>query len=112
MMETGSRAKKAGPGRPKKTTLREDRMLKRVVQQHRFQSLGAVNRMWKERISKVARRNPLIGPNNRYAIKYDGTKFLVGMCKSYILMIYDIVRIRCFFSGACRRNACTGMCLS
>ena len=29
--------------------------------------------------SRVARRKPL-GPNSRYAIKYDGTKLLVGMC--------------------------------
>ena len=96
-METGSRAKKARSGRPK-ITLRKDRM-QRVVQQQRFQSLGAVNRMWNERISKVislstvkrrirrqslysivARRKPLIGPNNRYSIYYDGTTFLVGMC--------------------------------
>ena len=30
--------------------------------------------------SRVAKRKPLIGPNNRYAIKYDGTKLLIGMC--------------------------------
>ena len=30
--------------------------------------------------SRVARRKPLIGPNNRYAIKYNGTTLLVGMC--------------------------------
>ena len=97
-MEIGSRAKKARSGH-QKTTLREDKMMKHVVQQHRVQSLGAVNRMWNERIikaislstarrrirrqsfySRVARRKPLIGPNNRYAIKYDGTKLLVEMC--------------------------------
>ena len=98
-METGSRAKKARSGCPKKTTLRANIMLKCVVRKHRFQSLGAVNRMWNERISKVislstarsrirrqslqsrvARRKPLIGLNNRYATKYDRTKPLVGMC--------------------------------
>ena len=36
--------------------------------------------------SRVARRKPLIGPNNRYAIKYDGTKLLVGMCISFMLV--------------------------
>ena len=90
-MENGSRAEKV--------IFWEDRMLKRVVQQHRVQSLKAINRMWNERISnvislstsrrrirrqslynRVARRKPLIGANNRYAIKCDGTKPLVGMC--------------------------------
>lgn len=85
-IQTGSCARRARSGRPKKTTLREDRMLKRVVQQQRFMSLGTVNRVWNDRIgkvvsqstarrrihsgslySRVARRKPLIGPNNRRA---------------------------------------------
>jgi transposase len=37
-IQTGSCARRARSGRPKKTTLREDRMLKRVVQQQRFLS--------------------------------------------------------------------------
>ena len=70
----------------KKTTLREYKMLKCVVQQQRFLSLRTINRVWNDRIdkvvskstakrrihsgslySRVARRKPLIDPNNRRA---------------------------------------------
>ena len=45
-------------------------------------SLSTARRMIRSQslYSRVARRKPLIGPNNRYAIKYHETKLLVGMC--------------------------------
>ena len=76
LVENGSRAKKARSGRVAQIPHSE-------TCSHRFQSLGAVDRMWNERISKVislstarrrfrrqslfskvTRRKPLFGPHN------------------------------------------------
>ena len=45
--------------------------------------------------SRVARRKPLIGPNNRYAIKYDGTKLLVGV---YIALVHQLILFHAILS--------------
>ena len=100
---TGSCAKKARYGRPKTTTLWEDMMLKRVMQQHRLQSLGAVSRRIPKQSlhSRVARRKPLIGPSNIYAIKYDGTKLLVGMFTWLYVLVIHIRPISCLHEEIC-----------
>ena len=82
--ETGSGKRKTRSGRRKKTTARCDRVLRRLALEHRFSSIGRIHALWNENIgvetsprtskrrlnkmnmhSRIARRKPLIGVENR-----------------------------------------------
>ncbi len=85
--ETGETTKRERPGRRRKTTARNDRILKRLSTENKFQSVATINHLWNERtgmrtlIKTTRRRLHAMGYYNQHTnADYLGTNNVPTIC--------------------------------